>query len=431
MARLIHRALATAAGPLIEAHLRRRLAAGKEDPDRFGERFGRPGRERPDGPLVWIHAASNGEAMSALPLIDRLLARDPAGAVLITTGTVTSAQLMARRLPERAVHQYVPVDRPVWVSAFLDHWRPDVGIWVESEFWPSLIWGMRDAGRPMALVNGRVSERSLARWRRIPGIAGDLLAGFDPCLAQGEVEAERLRQLGAKDATFVGNLKLSASALPVSPESLDALAAEIAGRPVWVAASTHPGEEDVVAEAHAAIKADVPAVLTILAPRHPGRGEAIARSLREKGLVVARRSLGEFAGPATDILLADTLGELGLFYTVSPVAFVGGSLRGQHGGHNPVEPALLGAAPLFGPDMANFGAIAAAMESAGGARVVRDAPDLARRVVSLLSNDPERAAMAEAARRVAEDGADAVERVMARLESVLPPIRGACGGPKS
>lgn len=425
MARWLYRAATGMAGPLIERHLRKRLARGKEDSERFQERLGQPGLRRPDGPLVWIHAASNGEAMSALPLVDRLLARDRAGSVLVTTGTVTSADLMARHLPDRAIHQYAPVDRPAWVRSFLTHWRPDAGIWVESEFWPALIWAMRDAGRPVALVNGRVSARSMARWRRIPGVAGDLLEGFDPCLAQGEAEATRLRALGATGAEFVGNLKLSAAPLPADPDQLAALKARLADRSVWVAASTHPGEEEIVAEAHVAIKANRPDALTILVPRHPRRGPEIAAMLRADGLTVARRAAEEKISADTDILLADTLGELGLFYRLAAIALIGGSLRGGHGGHNPIEPALLECVPLFGPDMANFETVATDMLDAGGAARILDASDLARRVTALLKDSEAHAAMADAVGAVAGEGAGAADRVMARLAPILPPIRDA------
>jgi 3-deoxy-D-manno-octulosonic-acid transferase len=284
IARSLYRISTVLAAPFIARYMKQRLAEGKEDPHRFCERQGNATLPRPKGPLIWIHAASNGEAMSALPLIDLLLERDPNGHVLLTTGTVTSAHLMADKLPARAMHQFVPVDRSAWVASFLSHWKPDAGIWVESEFWPALIWEMRAAGKPVALVNGRVSKRSLARWRRIPGIAADLLAGFSPCLAQSPADADHLKDLGAYQAECVGNLKLSVAALPADADALSAEQAVLNSRPVWLAASTHPGEEDIVAEAHEKLRETVPSVVTILVPRHPKRGSEITERLTRRAL---------------------------------------------------------------------------------------------------------------------------------------------------
>jgi 3-deoxy-D-manno-octulosonic-acid transferase len=429
IARALYRSATGLAAPLIGRYLDRRLAEGREDAARFGERRGIAGLARPAGPLVWIHAASNGEAMSALPLVDRLLARDPAGHVLMTTGTLTSAALMERRLPARALHQFVPVDRTPWVRAFLRHWQPDAGIWVESELWPNLIWEMRDAGRPVALVNGRVSARSHARWRRVPGLASDLLAGFDPCLAQTDQAAADLRALGAAGATCVGNLKLSLPPLPADPEALSKLREAVGGRPVWLAASTHPGEEKAAAQVHHMLAAEMPDLLTIVVPRHPRRGPEIAALLEGEGLRVARRAAGAEV-PAADrqIYLADTLGELGLFYALAPVAFVGGSLGGGHGGHNPIEPVQLGCAVVFGPDMENFATIAAALKAAGGAVEADGIGALSMAVGRLLTDAEARRTRTEAARRVAEEGAGAAERVMARLEAMLPPPAGREAG---
>jgi 3-deoxy-D-manno-octulosonic-acid transferase len=428
IARGIYRISTVLAAPFIARYMKRRLAEGKEDPDRFPERHGKPGLPRPDGPLVWIHAASNGEAMSALPLINRILARDPAGHVLLTTGTVTSARLMADKLPTRAIHQFIPVDRSAWVKSFLAHWRPDAGIWVESEFWPALIWEMRAAGKPVALVNGRISKRSLARWRQIPGIAADLLAGFSPCLAQSPDDADHLRDLGARDADYVGNLKLSVPPLSVDEAALTTDHDALGARPVWVAASTHPGEEDIIADTHEILRKTVPDVITILVPRHPKRGAEITERLAKRGLTVAQRSLGQAIANGTDILVADTVGELGLFFRLARIAFIGGSLRGNHGGHNPIEAARLGCAPLYGPDMSNFSIVAADLDAAKGAITVKDAQDLASQVAHLLTDEQARSQLVDAAQRVAGEGEGAADRVLARLEAILPPITPAPKG---
>lgn len=420
IARLLYRTVMTIAGPWIERYLQRRLARGKECAARFEERKGVAGHRRPDGNLVWIHAASNGEAMSALPLVERLLKRDPNGHVLLTTGTVTSADLMAARLGDRAIHQFVPVDRPRWVKSFLSHWRPDAGIWIESEFWPALIWEMQAAGKPMALVNGRISEKTIARWRMLPGVAQDLVAKFDPCLAQSPTDVGHLQALGATEAACVGNLKLSAAPLPVSPAVLEAERELLRGRVIWLAASTHPGEEDLVVQAHEGLARRFSNLLTVIVPRHPHRGGDLAKQMRDRGLAVCRKSEGGGVTAETDIYLADTLGELGLYYRLAPVAFIGGSLVGGHGGHNPIEAAQLGCAPVHGPDMANFSAIAADLAKAGGAVEVASAEGLADQVAALLADRAACMSVAQAAGAVANNGAECVDRVMRKLEPILP-----------
>lgn len=431
IARSIYRTVMTLAGPWIDRHLDRRLARGKESRERFQERKGVTDRPRPAGNLVWIHAASNGEAMSALPLVEKLLERDPDGHVLMTTGTVTSAELMAARLPERAIHQFVPVDRGRWVRSFLTHWQPDVGIWIESEFWPTLIWEMRAAGKPMALVNGRVSERTLSRWRKLHGVAQDLVSNFAPCLAQSPTDALHLKALGAGQADCVGNLKLSAAPLPADPALVEVERSALQGRTIWVAASTHPGEEEVVADAHRNLTSRVPDVLTVLVPRHPHRGADIADMLRARGLTVSRKSESEPVTQETQIYLADTLGELGIFFRLAPVAFIGGSLVGGHGGHNPIEAAQLGCAPIHGPDMRNFSSISADLRDAGGSIVVKDAVELSDRVAALIADRAACMAVAQAAGAVAAEGAGTVERVMRRLEPVLPPLAAPMNGEKT
>lgn len=411
----VYRALTTALGPVVMLYLIRRLAAGKEDRARFAERRGVASRARPQGPLVWVHAASIGEAVSMLALIDALVAERPSVSVLVTTGTVTSARLLAARLPEeRAWHQYVPVDRPAYVRRFLDHWQPDLALWVESELWPNIILESKARGVPLVLVNGRMSQRSFDGWQRWPGIIRPVLGAFDLCLGQDVVQAERLRQLGAERTLCVGNLKAAAAPLPVSAGELARLAAEAAGRPLWLAASTHAGEEEAAAAVHQALKQRWPDLLTLLVPRHPARAGAVAAMLQAQGLAVARRSLAEPIEPATDIYLGDTLGELGLFYRLAGIAFVGGSLV-PTGGHNPLEAALLGCAVLHGPDMSNCAAIARDLDASGAALTVRDAEELAAAVARLVGDPAERARRAAASLEVAANNRAVLDAVMERI----------------
>ncbi len=410
-----YRALSVALGPAIGVYLARRLARGKEDAERIAERRGQASQARPKGALVWIHAASVGEAVSMLSLIDRILVERPKLRVLVTTGTVTSARLLASRLPpDRAWHQYVPVDRPAAVRRFLQHWRPDLALWVESELWPNLVTESRVAGVPLLLLNGRMSLRSFRRWQRLPGLIAQLLSCFDLCLAQDAAQAERFIALGAADATTVGDLKAAAAPLPVDEAAFSALAASCAGRPLWLAASTHEDEESHVALAHRALARQHRGLLTIIAPRHPARADAIVALLQARGLKVAQRSRGEAIEPATEIYLADTLGELGLFYRLAGIAFIGGSIA-RKGGHNPLEAALLDCAILHGPDMSNCAAIARALAAAGATLTVTDGPSLAAAVGRLLDDPVERAARAAAAAGVAAHNRDVLDAVMAQL----------------
>lgn len=415
----LYRLATILAGPLIGLYLGRRRAAGKEDPERFPERLGQASVERPVGVVVWIHATSVGESLSALPLVERLLLRRPGIHVLVTTGTVTSARLMAERLPERALHQYVPVDRPGAVRRFLDHWRPDLALWTESEFWPNLVAGTQARGIPMVLVNGRMSDRSYRRWRHLRGLIRPLLAGFALCLAQSGRDGQRLTSLGAVDVRVAGNLKTAAAPLPAGHAAMETLRTALGGRPLWLAASTHDGEEALVAAVHKSLSAAHPDLLTIIVPRHPERGEAIAQELRGKGLTVARRAAKVTVGRDTEIYVADTMGELGLFYRLATVVFVGGSLV-PHGGQNPLESARLDCAVVHGPHMTNFAAFTAAFADADAARQVADGDGLRETVGELLGDPRECARLATAARAVAEAEASVLDTV----EIAIAPLVG-------
>ncbi len=421
-----YRGVAFVATPLVHRLLRRRLARGREDPARFGERLGRAGLARPEGPLVWVHGASVGESLSALPLIERVRTRWPGLHILMTTGTVTSARLMAERLPPGVLHQYVPVDLPGPVRRFLDHWRPALGIVIESEFWPNLLHGARDRGVELVLVNGRMSARSFAQWRRVRPTIAHLLNLFSIVLAQSREDLRHLRALGAAHARRLGNLKFVAPSLAADRKDLAALRAALGRRPRWLAASTHPGEEEIVAEAHAALAATHPGLVTLLAPRHPDRGAQIAAILRARGLRVARRGAGEIVAPDTDIYLADTLGELGLWYRLAEVVLVGGSLVPK-GGQNILEPAKLNCAILCGPHTMNFLRVSKEMAEAGALRTVTDAAGLAQAAGALLDDAPARRAMIAAAADYAKSEAGVLDDIVAALAPALDRAAAARG----
>lgn len=415
----LYRTATTLAAPAIRLLLARRQSFGKEDPDRITERFGLPGLPRPAGRLVWMHAASIGEAFSLLRLIERLRSEQPTLNVLVTTGTVTSAMLMGQRLPSGAVHQFVPVDRIAWVRSFLDHWQPDLALWIESEFWPNLLTETAARGVPMILVNARMSPRSFTRWQRFQSVFEPLIKGFSVCLAQDEAEAERLRSLGARNVKVFGNLKHAASPLPYDEAKLTALTRDMMRRPRWIAASTHDGEEAAAANAHKQLRPRHPGLLTIIVPRHPERAEMIASMLRSNGLTVARRSQNEPLNSRTDIYLADTLGELGLFYRLAPIAFVGASLVPRRG-HNALEPARLGCAVLAGPHMENSQAIVDEMTAAGALRQVADADSLTPAVGYLLENEAARREMIDAGLRFVATKDDVLDRVVVEIAALLP-----------
>jgi 3-deoxy-D-manno-octulosonic-acid transferase len=408
-----YRLLALAAAPLAPLLLSYRRKHGKEHAARWPERLGESKAVRPPGSLVWMHGASVGELTAVLPLIERIRARG--FNVLVTSGTVTSAELAKRRLPPEVIHQFVPLDAPPFVDRFLDRWRPDLALFIESDLWPNLIMTSTARAIPLILLNGRLSERSFMRWRFVPGTISALLQRFDLCLAQSPVNAARYAGLGAPRISTTGNLKLDVPAPPADGEKLAALKAATAGRIIIAAASTHPGEEAAVIDAHRRLKPNFPGLLTLIAPRHPERGPGIVDIVKVAGLTAAIRSRGELPRPTIDIYIADTLGELGLIYRLAPIVFIGGSLVG-HGGQNPIEAARLGAAILHGTHIGNFAEIYAALADAGGAVQVSDANKLAQCIGVWLKDANARQKAADSALNAMDTLTGALERTLAALD---------------
>ncbi len=413
----VYRALTALGTPLAAPFLALRLKRGKEDGDRVAEKRGRAGLARPAGRLVWLHGASVGEAVSLLPFVERI-ARAGATA-LVTTGTVTSAALLARRLPPGALHQYAPLDNPFFVRRFLLHWRPDAALVAESELWPNMIVETKRAGLPLAMVNGRISERSFNRWRRAPQFIAALLNHFDLCLARSVADGERLAALGAPRVVIAGDIKYDAPALPADRRELAELSGLVSGRQIWIAASTHAGEERIAARAHKRLAEVFPDALTLIAPRHPERGEAILREIEAEGLTCALRSRGERPGPGTSVYICDTIGELGLFYRLAGVVFVGKSFAGG-GGQNPIEPARLASAILHGPRVDNFADAYAALDASGGAVEIGEPDGLGDALIALFADAGKLRAMARAAGDTVERQSGAVERSMKALQPMLP-----------
>ncbi len=402
---------------VIRRYIEKRKKMGKEDVKRFNERVGRPTKPRPDGRLIWLHGASVGESISMLPLINRLLEIYPDAHVMVTTGTTTSAEVMAKRLPERAFHQYLPIDNPVFAARFVRHWQPTIALWFESEFWPAMLSTIKRRNIPLILINGRISNKSFKRWQQFDFVIKELLDCFTACLGQSEEDAYRLRALGAKDAMCLGNLKYAGLPIPVDEEKKKEIQDEIGERPVWLASSTHSDEEVKIGRHLKELVAKHSGLLTIIAPRHPNRGVEIQNALREKyQLNTALRSANEKITPETEVYIADTIGEMGIWYELCPIVFIGGSLI-PHGGQNFMEPSRCRDAVIVGPHMHNFTDAMNRARRADGIIQVDETVDLIDMVDQLLSNKE----LLEAKRSLAYNWATSEAKV---LDGIAEKIQG-------
>lgn len=386
---------------------------------RAHEKLGHASEPRPDtGPVIWFHAASVGETLSVLALITRMGVALPQAHFVITSGTATSAALVAQRIPPRCVHQFAPLDAPGPLKRFLKHWRPTAAIFVESELWPQMLRRTHASGARMALVNARLSEKSIAGWRKRPRLARYLFEVFDLILTQNDAMAQAIVSLNAPpDRVARGiNLKSMSDPLPINEDTLFEARAALGHRPVWVASSTHPGEEKTVLAAHKALLQAHPDLCLILVPRHPDRGQEVMNLIAGAGLSLTRRTRGD--QPGGQVFLADTMGELGTWYALTDIVFVGGSLS-PIGGHNPFEVAQSGAAVLSGTHVSNFAETYSEMEAIGAARHVADATDLAARVDHLLRDDADRARVCRAAQEFTAGQTNRLDGIAARLIAAL------------
>lgn len=421
--RLLTRLLEPLAPRLLDARARK----GKEDPVRVDERLGVTRVPRPDGDLIWLHGVSVGESLSLLPVVERLRKTRPDLTVLVTSGTLTSATLLGRRLPPGVIHQYAPVDAPGAVAAFLDHWRPTAAVFVESELWPNLILAAKARGVKLVLASARITQKTADGWRRFPGAARRIVTAFDRVLPQDHLSGVRLESLGARIDGHV-NLKLAGDAPPHDPSAFTRLSAAIGDRAVVVAASTHDGEEIAIVRAMDRLS---DRLCLILVPRHPDRSPAIAAALTRDGYRFALRSEGRELDRDTDLYVADTLGEMGLFLRVADVVVMGGSFsaaleKPPVGGHNPLEPARLGKPAVTGPDMTNWAAVTDHLVQAGGLALVEAPWDLPAALAPLLDNPNAAKSMGERARRAAAEAGSGLDRLLEVLHPLLPPgpVRG-------
>lgn len=405
--------------PMLGPYLSARAAKGKEERPRRSERYGRSKKIRPDGPLIWFHAASVGETVAVIPLIEEVVRRGIA--VVVTTGTVTSANIVEERLGEAVTHQYVPLDLKPAISNFLDHWYPDLAIISESEIWPMTILELGARRIPQILVNGRISDRSFATWSRSAKLADALFENLSHVVAQTQLDATRFSSLGANPVTVSGNLKVDSDLPPVKDEDLAHYKKSLGNRDTWAAISTFEGEEDIVAQAHQMVCQRKPKSVLIIVPRHVERADAIAKMLRDKGLIVARRSKGDIISEDTNIFLGDTTGEMGLYLRLTSIVFVGKSMKGQ-GGQNPIEPAMLESAVLTGPNVQNFREAFRSLLQNKAARIVKDTQTLADCVEHLMSSAETRQTMIEAGMSTIQNMRGSLEKTIQDLEPYLTPL---------
>ena len=419
---LLYKVMTYLGTPFLGLLLHYRLSRGKEDKKRLGERRGIPSRTSPKGHLVWLHAASVGEAQSALILIEKILLMAPATNFLVTSGTTTSAALMEKRLPEQAFHQYYPLDNPVWVNRFLDYWQPDLALWMESELWPNMLQAIKTNHIPAVLVNARLSNKSFGRWVIFKAMARKLLSTFSLVMTQTEQDATHYKSLGADNVIVTDNIKNSAAPLPVNPTDLEALLNVTKNRPLWLYASTHDGEEAMACRLHTELKEKHPDLLTIIVPRHPERRQEIKQQCKIMGLKTFLRGVNkDLPLKDTDIYIADTLGELGLFYRLSPIAMIGRSFSNDGGGgHNPIEAAQLGCAVLTGPNIQYQTQLFDDMLAVDAVLQIKDEAKFLETLGKLLSDKQFNQTMIDNAAAYAKSKSDNIDKVMQQLAPFIP-----------
>lgn len=413
----IYRGVTAIGRPALSMFLSHRQSKGKEDPLRLRERKGFASKMRPKGKLVWMHGASVGESLSMLPLITAITtAAQEEITILVTTGTVTSARLMEKRLPDNCIHQFIPLDCPKWVDRFMAHWYPDVVLWFESDIWPNLIHAIGRDDIPGAFINARMSEKSYRRWKKSGSMITELLSHFDAAFTQTPQETQWFKELGIPETDYLGNLKYASKPLPVDDANLEKMREQVGDRYTFVFASTHDDEEAQAARMYSDIRDQIDDFLMIIVPRHPKRADDIRAAIATVSdtLTVSQRSRHEPVTDQTDLYIADTMGEMGLFYRLADVTAIGGSFV-QFGGHNPIEPAQLKRPVYYGPGMFNFQAVCAEMEAANAADQVHDMDEMGQELITLASDHQLRQKKAELAHEFALDKRDVVKRILSRL----------------
>ncbi len=406
--------------PFLGLYLRKRARHGKEELHRLQERYGHASQKRPAGSIIWVHAASVGESISALPLIEKLTTLNENTTILVTTGTVTSAQIMAQRLPEKAIHQYIPLDHHTWIERFLDYWQPHGVIWLESELWPNTLWHIKKRHIPAILVNARLSQKSIQRWKKYPQFAQDILSCFTLILGQNPDMVKHIQKLGMSNVDYVGNLKFASPPLSYNEKELEKMHTMIGDRPLWLIASTHEHEEELIIRVYNQLLLNHPNLLAILVPRHPKRAREVLALIQKHDLITAQRSQNDIIEKETHIYLGDTMGEMGLFYKLSSILTMGGSfVEGKYGGHNIIEPAHLDCAITYGPVTYNHEDSCALFEKSGAAIRVSNENALFKQIDELLNDTQQVLAMQEKAKELANNQLDVINHIIDRLSSLL------------
>ena len=406
---------------MLERLLEKRLKTGKEDPDRISEKKGEITKPQPDTPLIWLHAASIGEAQSALILINRLLEIYPEISILITTGTLTSAKVMEQKLPPRAFHQFYPLDHPEWVEEFLEYWSPDVVLWMESELWPNMLTAIKDREIPAILVNAKMSPKSFNMWRFAKPLVTKTLEPFELILTQTSDDAGRYQKLTNQPATITGNLKYSAEPLKVDDKAYKALKNQFKDNTTWVFASTHKGEEEMACRIHTVLKNNIPNLITIVVPRHPERRDQILETCKDFDLNIMLRTDEKNAPEKeTDVYIADTLGELGLFYRLCPVSCIGRSFSEDGGGgHNPLEAAQLGSAVIHGPNVQNLQEIYDDMNEARAALRMAHESQMTGTLLDLLTDKTALENLQDTGQKFTQQKAGIIDIVLSKITPLI------------
>lgn len=416
---LIYRLLSILLFPFIEIWLFIRVYKKKEDKNRLRERFGRATKIRPKGQVIWLHAVSVGEANSSLILVEEILKFLPQTTILFTTTTLTSAAIIEKKLPQfqgRVIHQFLPVDSFFCVQNFLNYWQPRAALFVESEIWPNLIYEAHQRGISSFLINARMSQKSFSKWKMARKLGFDIFDYFSAIFAQTEEDKNRFAKLTDQEILFYGNLKSQAQNLLVNESELQKLKSEIGLRKFWVAASTHKGEEEIVLQVHENLKKEFSNLLTIIVPRHPNRAEEIKNLFGNKKF--AQRSKNQNIAESTEIYLADSLGELGIFYSLQNFAFIGGSLL-PIGGHNPFEAIKLDCAVISGSQVFNFEDIYKKLSQNNGCVIVESASQLSAQVSEFLNNKNLAKAMNDRAFKVIENTGNIAQKIINKIDQTL------------
>jgi len=361
--------------PFIPLYLRIRILNNKEDVNRINERYGIASQKKKEGKLIWFHAASIGESLSIITLIKEIQKKN-SSQILVTTGTKSSAQLIKQKLNKKITHQFIPLDNPLFIERFLSYWRPSIGIFVESEIWPNLILKSKEKKIKLIIINGRMTSKTFKRWSVFSSVSRKIFSCFDDCFTQNNDSLIHYQKLGVNKACHTGNLKFTSSPNKIDVKAKNKIKKIFEGRKIFVAASTHPGEEDIILDITKEIRSVRKEFISVIIPRHPNRKSFIKNQVLEK---VILRSQSKKIKKDTSIYIADTLGELELFYSIADFIFIGGSFV-NHGGQNPIEASYYGKLIHHGKFIQNFTDVYSILKKSHITKLVKSPQELVRHI---------------------------------------------------